>query len=386
MERNCSLKMCEDGGLLLKSGIKIWEEGSFTGKELDDSGLYYFGARYYDPVMGTWLSPDPAMDGLNWYSYCANNPMNYVDPWGLMSDSDAYAASQGNPHWSPHEEVNYTPDKGKGDTSSNRVAIPKGNSIVISSEGEGKVITTPENTGEQQKSPTEVTDDPYTTGPSERGVSDPERVNYVAEKRQIEEKNKVGDQGYDFWGGLTLGFQVACNFDFGYDHYNYANYYWNKGNAFFAIAHNFAALCELGYDTAFTWIAAEYIAGKVGYEGLFVTNHNAVSVSNSVSSGAEQIAEGTKVYRVWGGEANSWGKSWSTVDPGTVIDYRNVAGLPNSNAARFLSEGTLKSIQGITTRASLALDGNIGGLPEVIVSNPSVQIELLRVSGINPEF
>ncbi|MGK3977771.1 RHS repeat-associated core domain-containing protein [Sorangium sp. So ce118] len=35
----------------------------FTGKELDQAtGLYYFGARYYDPRMSVWLSPDPILD------------------------------------------------------------------------------------------------------------------------------------------------------------------------------------------------------------------------------------------------------------------------------------------------------------------------------------
>jgi RHS repeat-associated protein len=83
MESACSLKTCEDGGWLLESFSVNCCENTFTGKELDDSGLYYFGARYYDPVLGTWLSPDPAMEGVNWYSYCGNNPMRYVDPWGL---------------------------------------------------------------------------------------------------------------------------------------------------------------------------------------------------------------------------------------------------------------------------------------------------------------
>ncbi|MBN1798458.1 MAG: hypothetical protein JW822_07765 [Spirochaetales bacterium] len=61
---------------------------------MDDTNLYYFGARYYDPAMGIFISADPAMDGLNWYTYCANNPMNYVDPWGLMH-VDNYGADGG---------------------------------------------------------------------------------------------------------------------------------------------------------------------------------------------------------------------------------------------------------------------------------------------------
>ena len=58
----------------------------FTGKELDDeTGLYYFGARYYDPKISIWLSVDPLSEkypGRSPYEYCASNPINLVDPDG----------------------------------------------------------------------------------------------------------------------------------------------------------------------------------------------------------------------------------------------------------------------------------------------------------------
>jgi len=53
-----------------------------TGKELDSSNLYYFGARYYDPNIGRFTSVDPVKDN-HAYSYVNNNPMNYVDPNGM---------------------------------------------------------------------------------------------------------------------------------------------------------------------------------------------------------------------------------------------------------------------------------------------------------------
>ena len=54
----------------------------FTGKEIDeDSGLYYFLARYYDPETGRFLSEDP-VPYLNLYVYCDNNPVNKTDPDG----------------------------------------------------------------------------------------------------------------------------------------------------------------------------------------------------------------------------------------------------------------------------------------------------------------
>jgi len=60
----------------------------FSGKESDDeTGFYYFGARYYAPWLGRWTSSDPAgfKDGPQLYRYCRNNPVNMTDPIGLES-------------------------------------------------------------------------------------------------------------------------------------------------------------------------------------------------------------------------------------------------------------------------------------------------------------
>jgi RHS repeat-associated protein len=48
------------------------------------TGLYYFRARWYDPVTGRWLSKDPIgiAGGLNQYVFCYNNPVTYRDPSG----------------------------------------------------------------------------------------------------------------------------------------------------------------------------------------------------------------------------------------------------------------------------------------------------------------
>jgi RHS repeat-associated protein len=56
---------------------------TFTGKELDEGlGLYYFGARYFDPEFGLWISPDPARQYHSPYDYTGGNPVNLVDPDG----------------------------------------------------------------------------------------------------------------------------------------------------------------------------------------------------------------------------------------------------------------------------------------------------------------
>lgn len=55
-----------------------------------ESGLYYNDLRYYDPQAGRYLSPDPlgrlaeALGSPNAYAYVNNNPLSYIDPWGLI--------------------------------------------------------------------------------------------------------------------------------------------------------------------------------------------------------------------------------------------------------------------------------------------------------------
>lgn len=69
----------------------------YTGQYLDDdTGLYYYGARYYDPVLGRFISPDDTFIEspelclknsieCNLYSYSRNNPMKYSDPTGKIA-------------------------------------------------------------------------------------------------------------------------------------------------------------------------------------------------------------------------------------------------------------------------------------------------------------
>jgi RHS repeat-associated protein len=53
----------------------------------EETGLYYWGARYYDPKTRTWLSRDPLREdgGANHYAYCNNRPYQEVDPVGMDS-------------------------------------------------------------------------------------------------------------------------------------------------------------------------------------------------------------------------------------------------------------------------------------------------------------
>jgi len=64
---------------------------TYTGKEQDATGLYYYGARYYDPALGRFLTLD-AMGGN--YVYANNNPVKYIDPDGNVSTAQNWGESR----------------------------------------------------------------------------------------------------------------------------------------------------------------------------------------------------------------------------------------------------------------------------------------------------
>ncbi|MBU0667769.1 hypothetical protein KJ951_03505 [Patescibacteria group bacterium] len=90
------------------NGVPITDLG-FTGKHLDkETELNYYGARYYDPVTGRFLTIDPMLlvldkmsqaqrnaflsnpQNLNMYSYVRNNPVRYTDPTGMYGEDVHY--------------------------------------------------------------------------------------------------------------------------------------------------------------------------------------------------------------------------------------------------------------------------------------------------------
>ena len=58
----------------------------YAGEYYDaETGFLYLRNRMYDPATRRFTSEDPARDQLNWYVYCGNNPVMFVDPWGLYN-------------------------------------------------------------------------------------------------------------------------------------------------------------------------------------------------------------------------------------------------------------------------------------------------------------
>uniref|UniRef100_UPI000465C735 RHS repeat domain-containing protein n=1 Tax=Treponema pedis TaxID=409322 RepID=UPI000465C735 len=118
----------------------------FTGKELDEeTGLYYYGARYLDPKYSRWLSGDPALNdyipqapvndeakkhnenlpgmggvfnvvNLHVYHYAGNNPVKYTDPDGETFIDDAINFLKG---W-----INYEVEKSQSTFTKNTSFVP----------------------------------------------------------------------------------------------------------------------------------------------------------------------------------------------------------------------------------------------------------------------
>jgi RHS repeat-associated protein len=74
----------------------------FNGKETDsETGLNDFGARFYAPNIGRWLSVDPlAHEFAAWSPYVGmnNNPMFFIDPTGMSADSHEATDNNDPPH------------------------------------------------------------------------------------------------------------------------------------------------------------------------------------------------------------------------------------------------------------------------------------------------
>ena len=75
------------GEVFVEERNNIWNTPYlFNAKEFDEeTGLYYYGARYYDPKVSLWISPDPIQEkypNTSTYCYTHNNPIVYHDPNG----------------------------------------------------------------------------------------------------------------------------------------------------------------------------------------------------------------------------------------------------------------------------------------------------------------
>ena len=77
------------GEVFVEERNNIWNTPYlFNAKEFDEeTGLYYYGARYYDPRLSLWISVDPLAEKyVHWgaYTYCYDSPITHIDIKGLF--------------------------------------------------------------------------------------------------------------------------------------------------------------------------------------------------------------------------------------------------------------------------------------------------------------
>jgi RHS repeat-associated protein len=77
------------GNTMVEQGTAPSEYGFSTEAQDTDTGLYYYGYRYYDPVTGRWPSRDPLEEkgGVNLYGFAGNSPISYIDILGLLRNA-----------------------------------------------------------------------------------------------------------------------------------------------------------------------------------------------------------------------------------------------------------------------------------------------------------
>jgi RHS repeat-associated protein len=82
--------VCDAGGTPRAGNASAYGNAVlFTGRWWSaTTGLYHYRFRDYSPALGRFLQPDPAgtIDGMNLYAYVSNNPLNWIDPWGLCKE------------------------------------------------------------------------------------------------------------------------------------------------------------------------------------------------------------------------------------------------------------------------------------------------------------
>ncbi|MGY8590014.1 RHS domain-containing protein, partial [Paracidovorax citrulli] len=91
----------------------IGQDIRFQGQQLDvETGLHYNRFRYYDPLLGQYVTQDPIglLGGLNKFTY-PGNPISWIDPLGLSGILTIQSSGNGNP-LSGHSWITYAPDGG----------------------------------------------------------------------------------------------------------------------------------------------------------------------------------------------------------------------------------------------------------------------------------
>ena len=189
-------------------GARFSELGfTFNARELDnETGLYYYGARYLDPTGAMWLSVDPMWEnrpGISPFNYCLSNPIKMIDPDGMWEqDADG--------NWIAQKNDNaYTLAKALNVNPSDAIQMMKDQGFEFT-EGDKKVLL---NVGDVFQSKQSSFNMKETMGdfswyPQEKGLEDVGVLPYV--DVAIEQLLDLGERGLQYIGVSEDNSQLTC--------------------------------------------------------------------------------------------------------------------------------------------------------------------------------
>jgi RHS repeat-associated protein len=186
----------------------------YTGKERDaESGLDYFGARYYSSTMGRWTSPDPSMleyadqrnpQSLNLYSYVLNNPLRNVDPNGMYCYYGSTDADVGdNSQYDMHSTVSECTQADENGNKGQWVDDPH-TDVNVSANGDGSIDSF-------SSSFDGTTTIPYEQYSQWKGDPDDKRIQTLSQDITVDVQQERGciAQAYGVGGPATTAFQLG---------------------------------------------------------------------------------------------------------------------------------------------------------------------------------
>jgi RHS repeat-associated protein len=346
---------------------------------LDNLGLIHMNGRVQDPLLGRFVSADPSLPGVstqdfNRYTYVRNNPLSLADPTGFVPNGNFNAPERTDGDdgmlWGTAEVAR------TGALTAFQTRYPGGNAPSVwdydtfSAWFRGQHMRGHRGPGAALRQfwtpASQTTVEPLgDAGPAESSSSTGYWTYVIQPLPTFSQGNSGGMCDICHRPAVprapdSPGFWEAGGFA------------WNISGA--GIMDCFFNLGPLPCDASATEI------------GLHVAGTALPFLRGLGPATRGVVAEGTTVYRVWGDAATAGGRSWTTVNPASIGNFRNIGGLPSQNSGRFVSEGVVRDTTGITSRSALPLHGNRGGLPELIFPDPATQIELTRVSGVNPPY
>ena len=336
-------------------GTRTQEEGATADrqkantKDEDPTGLLNEGMRYRDLEFGIFLTRDPAgfVDGPNVYTYVRQNPWTFFDPLGLAT------IMVDDPKTEKPPLRDWLDDKAAWEAETSKAHAARADQIHDTVEA---AIFQAQAASVKKLS---------TTGQSD-GFSVREAYNEAA----LQARKLFEETGHPAYKALQT-------------HFNQNIPGLDKAKRTAEIV---SGLITAAFDAAPMVLDGPLPFGDAAAVGGSTLRAGKVALAAKGTAGAGD--EMIDVYRVFGGDARAQGFSWTTVDPRTVSNFRNAAGLPSggasgaTNTADFLIQGQARASDIIKSRAALPLDGNVGGLPELIIDPKNVK--LFDFSILNP--